>query len=623
MATRSPHSPRRCRASVHSWLGTNRGRAAWRTVAAQARGTVATIPAGTVARNRRCDGSHARDGGSLSADANGRRDVPAGAYGRRPRLPATQSSQTPNVFIWSARSVLRTSESTCCAVCRGSDRSSVREAPRHRRRDRRVEAKLPQVGPAELVRAGVVVGSVVGRFLVADQVRDALHHEVVVVGAHDRQRSMGVNGPSPATGVERPSERREQVRPPAGEEPGDPPGADVVGRRHDVWSSSSRGPGCSRRSRCRPCSSPFHRANGWSAPGARPSRWICRAMSSTIIAFAPLSSAPVPRSQESRCAPMSTISSGLERPADLADHVVALVRRAGLHVEHGREREPLARAQQPERAGGRVALHHHHRVGRRQAERRVVPGEQIVRPGRHVDQARRARRERPTLDPDRLVVFPEEPIDVVQLFRLDQHESALCRGAQTREVRLGPRARRPPVGAVRPAAGVPVENGSAAIRGRNWTPSPCTVAVAERSSQSPGIVNGSLPHRDAGLPEPSDGPVDGLQVGRRAGRPAADLVGEGLADRWTSGVSPSRAPTRRRGAVGPGRRQRSAREEREQQRVPGTMGGRGRRVTVDSAMWRGKRASGSTRRSGRSRSGRRAACCRWPARGSRPPRAGP
>ncbi len=51
-----------------------------------------------------------------------------------------------------------------------------------------------------------------------------------------------------------------------------------------------------------------------SAAASHPSALMARAASITIAAFAPLSSAPVPRSHESRCAPKSTISSGCSRP---------------------------------------------------------------------------------------------------------------------------------------------------------------------------------------------------------------------------------------------------------------------------------------------------------------------
>ena len=47
-------------------------------------------------------------------------------------------------------------------------------------------------------------------------------------------------------------------------------------------------------------------------------------------------------------------------------------------------------------------------------------------------------------------------------------------------------------GAVRPPFGVAVENGSATTLGEKRTPSPRTVAVAERSSQRPGMRNDSL-----------------------------------------------------------------------------------------------------------------------------------
>ena len=59
-----------------------------------------------------------------------------------------------------------------------------------------------------------------------------------------------------------------------------------------------------------PSSSPFHSTRRIVRDGFRPSRTICRATSMSSAAFAPLSSVPPPRSHESRCAPISTISSG-------------------------------------------------------------------------------------------------------------------------------------------------------------------------------------------------------------------------------------------------------------------------------------------------------------------------
>ncbi len=47
-------------------------------------------------------------------------------------------------------------------------------------------------------------------------------------------------------------------------------------------------------------------------------------------------------------------------------------------------------------------------------------------------------------------------------------------------------------GRVVPPTAVPVENGIAATRGLNRTPSPLTTAVAERSSHRPGTTKASL-----------------------------------------------------------------------------------------------------------------------------------
>src|ERR1035438_4421659 len=59
-----------------------------------------------------------------------------------------------------------------------------------------------------------------------------------------------------------------------------------------------------------PCSSPVNSTNRMVRRGFTPISRILRAASITITALTPLSSAPVPRSHESRCAPSSTISSG-------------------------------------------------------------------------------------------------------------------------------------------------------------------------------------------------------------------------------------------------------------------------------------------------------------------------
>ena len=59
---------------------------------------------------------------------------------------------------------------------------------------------------------------------------------------------------------------------------------------------------------------PLNRMNRIERRGRSPVRWMSRAASITSAALQPLSSAPVPSSQESRCAPSTTNSSGFSRP---------------------------------------------------------------------------------------------------------------------------------------------------------------------------------------------------------------------------------------------------------------------------------------------------------------------
>ena len=113
-----------------------------------------------------------------------------------------------------------------------------------------------------------------------------------------------------------------------------------------------------------------------------------------------------------------------------------------------------ARPQQPQRAGGRVALHHHHgmpvRASRatRCAGRACSPGREdmYTRPAAPAAIARRSMCRR-------LVVFPEETVEVAQLLGLDQHEGAL--GLRAPSAAKSASAPRPAStsGAVSPARG--------------------------------------------------------------------------------------------------------------------------------------------------------------------------
>ena len=104
-------------------------------------------------------------------------------------------------------------------------------------------------------------------------------------------------------------------------------------------------------------------------------------------------------------------------------------------------------------------------------QRRDVPGEEVIRPGGHIDQSCGTGRDCPPLDPCRFVVLPEETIQVLKLFRLHHDDPAASGRAHTGEVRFAPTAgvdQWSGEAALRSR----VENGSAATRGEKCTPSP-------------------------------------------------------------------------------------------------------------------------------------------------------
>jgi len=98
------------------------------------------------------------------------------------------------------------------------------KAPRDRRGDGGIQAQLALIDRVESVGAGVVVGAVVRRILVRNQVRDAFHHEVEVVGTHNGRIDV-LEGPQVADGCEGARDLRDELRTSAGEESRDAPGA--------------------------------------------------------------------------------------------------------------------------------------------------------------------------------------------------------------------------------------------------------------------------------------------------------------------------------------------------------------------------------------------------------------
>jgi len=102
----------------------------------------------------------------------------------------------------------------------------------------------------------------------------------------------------------------------------------------------------------------------------------------------------------------------------------------------------------------RIALHHHHRVPVPEPQRRVVPGEEVIRAGGHIDQSCGAGRDCPTLDTCRFVVLPEKTVQILKLLRLHQDDPAASGRAQTGEI------------GVRPKAVVDQWSGEAALRSR-------------------------------------------------------------------------------------------------------------------------------------------------------------
>ena len=126
------------------------------------------------------------------------------------------------------------------------------------------------------------------------------------------------------------------------------------------------------------------------------------------------------------------------------------------------------------------------------AQLHVVAVEQIVGPRAHVHHAGRARgqaRARSAPTPRTRGTArrcPAAPSCSTST------QAPLRRRAEPGESAASRRGLHPPAGRGAPPRGVAAENGSAATRGGEAQRPPCTVAVAERSSQRPGIVNGSV-----------------------------------------------------------------------------------------------------------------------------------
>jgi hypothetical protein len=214
-------------------------------------------------------------------------------------------------------------------------------------------------------------------------------------------------------------------------------------------------------------------------------------------------------------------------PADLPDDVVRLVRGSGLGVEHGRESQGDSRPKQAARPGRPVPLHHYHRVPVRQAERGVVAGQAVPWTRGHVDQPRCPRRDGPPLDMRPLGVLPEQSVEIEQLVGLDQDVGA-----------PGPSAQRGVVG-LRPLAGIDQgcrESGRRSAGREGERRYPGTEAHALALHRRPGRtlqpeaghLERLLPRVHAGSSEAFERPIESAAVRWRAGRPAADLVGESL-----------------------------------------------------------------------------------------------
>ena len=150
--------------------------------------------------------------------------------------------------------------------------------------------------------------------------------------------------------------------------------------------------------------------------------------------------------------------------------------------------------------------------------------EEVPRPRGHQDDAGRAGRHRAPLDARRFRVLAEQPRQIDQLGRLDEHEGAPGRGAEPREVLL--------------AAGAAVEERrGGSLRPRRRREGHGRDARLEghvpAHARGGGALEPQRGHRerlrarhDARGAEALESPLHGARVGGGAGRPAADLVGQ-------------------------------------------------------------------------------------------------
>ena len=176
--------------------------------------------------------------------------------------------------------------------------------------------------------------------------------------------------------------------------------------------------------------------------GIVPEAWITRAASITIATLQPLSSAPVPKSHESRCAPSRTNSSGFLATADFGHHVFRFHRTADVvrHLEMHADR--LIRSQETRHALGVLASDNRLRQWLDQyVVRRLVTIQQQVRPRGHPEDGCRSRLLGAFDDGSIGQIFTDEILPSGEFFRMDQHDRAARRRSSACKSRIIARPR--------------------------------------------------------------------------------------------------------------------------------------------------------------------------------------
>src|SRR5258707_88517 len=186
---------------------------------------------------------------------------------------------------------------------------AVGDAPGGERGEHGVQFQFAHVDFIERVRSGVVVRQVVGLFLIGDECGHAFEEKIEIVGAEGSIISVIVGAP----GFERLEDFAQSTFGVAAAAKGmavprPMPASKVIIAR--TLSSSARCAFKYSNEPMVPCSSPLKRTKRMVRRGRSPVALMARAASMTSAALQPLSSAPVPNSQESRCAPRMTASSG-------------------------------------------------------------------------------------------------------------------------------------------------------------------------------------------------------------------------------------------------------------------------------------------------------------------------